>query len=282
MIQQNHIQLLHQHSLSGKGELPEQFQVRLCGIDIAGDDLLAIGDREIKRFKSDGTFVQRFPTRDAGWCITADADAMWVGMQGEIDRLDERGNIVETLGDPARLGRITSLASCDDLLFAADATNNTIHLFRKGIWQREVGRDANTRGFMIPNGVLDMAIDPGEKILFVAHSQKHRVERYDLDGKYIDSFGRFGVKDPAGFGGCCNPTNVAVVCDDVIATSVKAPAAIKLYTSSGEFLVQSVGEPFDMNTKNIDLVANGRGRLYATDPLRCVIEVFEVKNPSVE
>ena len=108
------------------------------------------------------------------------------------------------------------------------------------------------------------------------------MERYDLDGKYIDSFGRFGAEDPAGFGGCCNPTNVAVVGDDVIATSVKAPPAIKLYTSGGEFLLQSVGGPFDMNTKNIDLVANGRGRLYATDPLRCTIEVFEVRNPGFE
>ena len=52
----------------------------------------------------DGTLAQRIPTRDAGWCIAADADAMWVGMQGAIDRLDKQGKVVETLSDPARLG----------------------------------------------------------------------------------------------------------------------------------------------------------------------------------
>jgi hypothetical protein len=281
MIQETEIQLRHQKSLSGKGVRPEQFQVRLCGIDVSGDDLLAVGDREIKRFSAEGALVQRIPTRDADWCVAAAANGMWVGMQGALELLDEQGTVIETLSDSAKLGRITSLACYEDLIFAADATNSTIHLFRKGVWQREVGRDANTRGFMIPNGVLDLVIDPRREILLVAHSQKHRVERYDLDGKYIDSFGRFGSDDPAVFGGCCNPTNVTVIGDDIIAVSVKAPPGIKLYTSSGEFFVQTIGPPIDANTKNIDLVADGRGRLFATDPLRCAIEVFKVQSSGV-
>ena len=280
MIQQVATALRHVRSLSGKGGRPEQFQVRLCGIDVAEDGLLAIGDREVKRFNRDGTLEQRFPTRDAGWCAAAVGATMWVGMQGAIDCLDQQGKLLESLTDPARLGRITALAIEGDVIFAADATNNTIHLFRNGTWQREVGREANTRGFMIPNGVLDLAIDGQKKLLLVAHSQKHRVERYDLDGKYIDSFGRFGVEDPAGFGGCCNPTNVAVAGDDLIATSVKAPPGVKLYTAAGEFVTQTDSDLFDANTKNIDLVGDGQGRLYATDPVRCTIEVFDVGFPA--
>ena len=276
MIQQTAVELICRSTFCGKGDRPDQFQVRLCGIDVAGEDVLAIGDREIKRFGREGILLQRIATRDAGWSVAADASNLWVGMQGAIDRMDRQGQVIESLNDPTRLGRITSLASYEDLLFAADATNRTIHLYRKGVWQREVGQEANTRGFMIPNGVLDLAIDVRKQVLLVAHSQKHRVEQYDFDGKFIGSFGRFGVADPAGFGGCCNPTNVALVGDDVVATSVKAPPGIKLYTTAGGFLEQTSPDLFDANTKNIDLVADSFGHLYATDPMRCEIKVFDV------
>ena len=104
MIQQVATALRHVRSLSGKGDRPEQFQVRLCGIDVAEDGLLAIGDREVKRFNRDGTLEQRFPTRDAGWCVAAVGETIWVGMQGAIDRLDQQGKLVESIDRPGTLG----------------------------------------------------------------------------------------------------------------------------------------------------------------------------------
>ncbi len=129
---------------------------------------------------------------------------------------------------------------------------------------------------MLPNGVLDLAIAADQQAVLVAHPQKHRVERYSLEGELIDKFGHFGMEHPADFGGCCNPTNIAAMADGLIAVSEKAPPRVKVYTSDGEYVAQSAEGVFDANTKNIDLAADNRGRLYATEPRLCTIEVFEL------
>lgn len=269
--------LTHIHSLSGKGQKPDQFRTQLTGIAVdAANRLLAVGDREIKRFSADGKLAARFPTAGVGWSITVHGESIWVGRLGAIDQLDSRGKLQSRIEDKKRLGLISALASVGETLLAADATNRTIHLYEDGVWQREVGRDVNTRGFMLPNGVLDLALDATRKSFVVAHPQKHRVERYSLEGKLTFKFGAFGMGDPADFGGCCNPTNITTMVTGALVVSEKAPPCVKLYTSDGKYLGQSADGVFDENTKNIDLAADSHGRLYATDPKRCTIEVFEL------
>jgi hypothetical protein len=271
------MRLRHASTLSGKGEKPDQFCVRLAGIAVDAEDcLLAVGDREVKRFTPDGNVEIRFPTRDAGWSIAADSESIWVGMHGSVERYDLAGNPVGRIEDPGRLGRVTALAVHGQTLVGADATNRTIHIYKDGVWLREVGRETNTRGFMIPNGALDLALEPQRGSFVVAHPQKHRVERYGLDGELINLFGRYGMEDPADFNGCCNPTNITALQDGLIAVSEKAPPCLKVITTDGALVTQLEDAVFDANAKNIDLAADGRGRLYATDPLRCTVEVFEL------
>lgn len=269
------MRLLHTKTLSVKDERSEKPRPRLTGIAVDTQDrLLAVIGQEVKRFSPVGEMETRFPTPGAGWSIAVDDEFIWIGMRGAIGRFDTGGILLDKIENKDRLGRITGLAVQGDTLLAADATNHTIHLYQHGKWQREVGRDVNTRGFMIPNGVLDLALDAQRKTVLVAHPQKHRVERYRLDGELTDKFGRFGMQEPADFGGCCNPTNITVTVDGLIVVSEKAPPRVKIFTHEGKYLTQSTEGIFDSNTKNIDLAADTRGRLYATDPLRCTIEVF--------
>jgi sugar lactone lactonase YvrE len=272
------INLRHTHTLSGKGERPNQFLVRLAGTAVDSQGcVLAVGDREVKRFWPDGRLDVRFSTRDAGWSVAADEGSIWVGMQGAIERFDESGNFQDKVEDTGRLGLVTGLAVLGGTLIAADATNRTIRVYRDGIWQCDADPEVNTRGFMIPNGVLDVAAESERNSFLVAHPQKHRVERYSADGALVNTFGRFGMDHPADFGGCCNPTNVTANPEGLIVVSEKAPPRLKVYTSDGDYLTQSPAGIFDPNTKNIDLAAGPRGRLYATDPLRCTIAVFELE-----
>lgn len=272
--------LIHTQTLSGKVQQPAESPSRLTGIAVdAQNRLFAITSQEVKRFSPEGELEARFPTSAAGWSIAVDGQSIWVGTRGVIDRFDPKGNLLEEIEDPKRLGRITSLVVQGSTLLAADASNHTIHLYQDSRWLREVGRDVNTRGFMIPNGVLDLALDTQNQSVLVAHPQKHRVERYTFEGKIVDKFGRFGMHDPGDFGGCCNPTNITATADGLIIVSEKAPPRVKVLTSEGEFLAQSADGVFDPNTKNIDLAADNRGRLYATDPLRYTIEVFRLEAP---
>lgn len=140
----------------------------------------------------------------------------------------------------------------------------------------------NTRGFMLPNGVLDLAWVDKQTSFVVAHPQKHRVERYSLAGELTDTFGRFGMDNPADFGGCCNPTNITASSEGFIVVSEKAPPRVKVYTVDGQFVAQSSDSVFDANSKNIDLAVDQRGQLYATDPACCTIEVFDISGLELE
>jgi len=269
------MRLQHTRTLAGKGERTDQFRVRLTGIAVDADNnLLAVGDREVKRFTPEGSLDLSFSTRDAGWSVAVGSQSILVGMQGSIDRFDRSGKFIDALEEPNRLGIITAIVVKGEALVVADATHRTIHLYVGGIWRTEIGSEVNTRGFMIPNGALDLAAEIDGESFLVAHPQKHRVERYGMSGELIEKFGRFGAENPADFGGCCNPTNVAALDQDRVVVSEKAPPKLKVFKADGRFIAQAVGM-FDPNTKNIDLAVDSNGRIYATDPARCTIEVFE-------
>jgi len=127
-------------------------------------------------------------------------------------------------------------------------------------------------GLLIPNGAVSFAVD-GEGVLHVANPGKHRVERYSGDGKLLGHFGKFGAQDPAGFTGCCNPTNVAVA--DRVYVTEKGGPRLKAYGRDGQFLGVIAADCFDPNCKNIAVLATPRGRVYAVDTVKLQILVFE-------
>ncbi len=254
------------------------FKIRLAGIAVDPDDrLYALGDDRVRRYSPGLALEHEFPLDALGWSMMAEEDAVWVGLDGGVKRYAPEGEPLSSISDAGRLGRVTAIAAADDCLVLADATNRAVYRYsRAGEYLDNIGAEANTRGFMIPNGVLDLVADPTTQTVLVAHPQKHRVERYQAEGPLVVTWGRFGMQSPADFGGCCNPTNIAVAGDGTIAVSEKAPPRIKLYTAAGAFELLVEQDVFDPNTKNIDLAFDSRNRLYATDPARRVVEVFQV------
>lgn len=271
------MQLVHTRTLGGKGTGPAAIQLRLMGVAVHRRDgrLFVLADREVKRFSAAGDFELRFPVTESARAITVTQDSIWIGAFGGVVRYDLDGLPQERIDDGARLGRVTGLAAAGDHLFVADATHRAIYLYRQGTWLQEVGSDVNTRGFMLPNGVLDIAVDEGSQTLWVAHPQKHRVEQYDRTGKHLKSFGRFGMEHPGDFGGCCNPTNICAEEELVIVTE-KAPPSIKVYSKDGEYLCQSAADVFDESAKNIYVTMDQEEKVYATDRIKLTVEVFQL------
>ncbi|TWT76163.1 hypothetical protein Pla123a_29520 [Posidoniimonas polymericola] len=271
------MQLVHASTLAGPrgGAL---FDMRLAGVAVdAGDRCYTLGDNLVRRYSADQQFEHEFQLPALGWSVCAEGDSVWVGFDGQLRAFSANGEELARIDDHERLGRVTAIAVVDGLLAAADATHKEVHLYSTtGEHVGEMGASANTRGFMIPNGVLDLVADPRTDTVLLAHPQKHRVERYGADGRLVNKWGRFGMHSAADFGGCCNPTNIAAAADGTVAVSEKAPPRIKLYDEAGHFLLSAGEECFDANSKNIDLAFDSRGRLYATDPLRREVHVFQL------
>ena len=105
---------------------------------------------------------------------------------------------------------MTAIGFVEDSVLAGDAADRAIRRFdRHGKFLNNIGKDNPVNGLLIPNGVVDFG-GGRAGIIHAANPGKHRVERYTPAGELLGHIGRFDGADPAGFAGCCNPTNVAV------------------------------------------------------------------------
>lgn len=270
------MKFISSHRFGGHGSATDQFPGAISGLAAAKGVLFAAGGRQVKSFSPAGELIDRFEVSGAVWSIAATDDSLWVGMRGRVEQLDLAGKRRAVIDGPDRLGVITGVAVGQDRLLVADAQRRELLLYKDERFERRVGGEQNTRGFMIPNGVLSVAYDAVRPSFVVAHPQKHRVERYALDGAPLGKFGRFGHDDPAAFGGCCNPTTCAVTPDGVVLASEKAPPWVKAFTADGQFLAATPSDAFDPGAKNQCLAADVSGCVYATDSVRGGIVVLQL------
>ena len=221
-----------------------------------------------------GRFKLRWPTTSPAHAVAVAGDgAVFAGELGQIEIFDGAGKLFHTWRDEKLLGRVTAIGFTQDSVLAGDAADRAIRRFdRRGKFLNNIGKDNPVNGLLIPNGVVDFAVD-ARGVIFAANPGKHRVERYMPTGQLLGHIGRFDGIDPAGFTGCCNPTNVAL--RDRIYTTEKAGPRVKAYDFSGKLLAVIATEPFNPNCKNMSIAVDARNRVYVVDTERLAILVFE-------
>jgi len=266
-------------TISSRGSAAHQFVEALRGLAIDGNDhIYAVGDSAVKVFDAEGELVRSWETGQPGFSIAVGADGrVWVGQWQQVEIFDPQGRLVDTWQDLERLGLVTSIGFGGGDVFLADASARCIRRYDKeGGFLNNIGDQHRKGGFHIPNGVVDFSIDD-DGIIHVANPGMHRVERYTADGELLGRFGRFDGVDPAGFGGCCNPTNLVLGKGGRVIVSEKAAPRVKIYDAEGELLTVVADEGFDPGAKNMDLAVDSRGRIYAADTAALEIRVFAAR-----
>jgi len=251
------------------------WKAALCGLAVdRHGHFYAAGDSHICMFDAAGRLVRRWASARPALAVGVAVDgAVYVGEAGQIEIFDAGGKLIDTWRDQARLGRVTAIGFIGDSVLAGDAADRAIRRFeRHGAFLNNIGKNNPVNGFLIPNGVLAFAVD-AQGIIHAANPGKHRVERYTADGELRGHIGRFHGTDPAGFGGCCNPTNVAVA--DRIYVTEKAGPRAKVYDFSGQLEAVIAADVFDPNCKNMSVAVDGRGRVYVADTVKLAVHVFE-------
>jgi hypothetical protein len=260
--------------IGGKGAGPGQFAASLRGIalDPAGS-IYAANDSQITVFDSTGRVRRRWSTSQPVHSVAVAGDgAIYAGQIRQIEIFDAAGRLLRTWRDEALLFRVTAIGFTGGDVLAGDAAGRAIRRFDSGgKFRNNIGTDRPLNGFLIPNGVVDFGVD-ANGIIHAANPGKHRVERYTPAGELLGHIGRFHGTDPAGFGGCCNPTNVAV--RDRIYVTEKAGPRAKVYNFNGE-LEAVIAGVFDENCKNMSVAVDRRGRVYVADTVKLEILVFE-------
>jgi sugar lactone lactonase YvrE len=261
--------------IGGKGSAPGQFSTSLRGLAVdAHGQLYAAGDSGITVFDAAGRLKRRWSTMRPVLSVAVAGDGtVYAGQTGQIEIFDPAGKLVNAWRDEALLGRVTALGFVPDGVLAGDAADRAIrHFDRHGKFLNNIGKDNPVHGLLIPNGVVDFAVD-AHGVIHAANPGKHRVERYLPSGELLGHIGRFHGTDPAGFGGCCNPTNVAV--RDRIYVTEKAGPRAKVYDFSGNLQGVIASAAFDPNCKNMSVAVDGRGLVYVADTVKLAIFVFE-------
>jgi hypothetical protein len=255
----------------------------VCVACSAADGVWVLGDATIKRFDAAGAIVSRIELDRLASSIGVDGDTVWTGFDGEIACYSPSGERVGGFRDAPRLGRVTAVKCVDEFVLAGDATARCVRAYtRRGRWMRNLGVNNNTRGLLIPNGVVDFDVDRRTNTVVVANPGKHRVERYALNGELLGFWGRFGMHSTADFPGCCNPTNVAVACDGRVVVTEKAPPRLKVFSDAGQLLAVRNRDVFDPRAKNMSVAVSDSGQVYVADSAQLIVHVFESMPETVD
>jgi hypothetical protein len=263
--------------ISGKGTGPAEFHRALAGIALDKQGCLyAAGDSEVKVFDSAGVLLRRWPTALPPYSVAAASDgSVWVGHEGQVEIFDGTGSLLRTWKDRSHFGRVTSIGFFKESVLIGDVSMRCIHRFdSEGKFLNHIANDNPLGGLRIPNGVVDFGIDP-QGVVHVANPGKHRVERYSLEGRLLGHMGKFTGPDPAGFSGCCNPTNVAIAGPDLLCVTEKAGPRAKIYDYAGKLIAMIENAGFDPKTKNMDVAVDAHGHVFVSDPAKLAVFEFE-------
>jgi len=264
-------------TLAGKGTGPDRFERALRAVAVdARMGVIAVGDAAVKVFDPAGALRASWSTEQDAHSVAVDAEGrVLVGELDQVEVFDGTGSRESVLRDPPRLGRVTALAPFEGGILLADASARCLRRYTgDGKHLADIGHDNRMKGFLIPNGVLDFAVDD-QGVIHASNPGKHRVERYSAAGELLGHFGRFDGRDPAGFAGCCNPTNLTVAAGGRVFVTEKAGPRAKVYDAQGRLLAVIASEVFDPGCKNMDLAVDTDGRVYVADTARLAIRVFE-------
>jgi sugar lactone lactonase YvrE len=263
--------------VAGQGHQPDRFVQAIRGITVDREGgLFTAGDSEVKVFDTEQRLRRRWPTSKPALTIAVTGDGrVFVGEPGQVEIFSSQGRLIRTWVDSERMARVTSIGFAGDSVLMGDARGRCIRRYdENGTFLHDIGKENRMQGFLIPNGIVHFDVDAAG-VIHVTNPGKHRVERYTIEDKLLGHIGRFDGIDPAGFSGCCNPTNVSVAGRDRIYCTEKAEPRAKVYDFAGNLLAVIAAEVFDPNCKNMDIAVDGRGRVYVADTVRLEILVFE-------
>ena len=215
----------------------------------------------------------KMPFKPMAICTRKDGTTIVAGA-GKVAVVAKDGKITKTADIPAasKSSSASGVAAMGNDVFVCaygGRTGFTVYRFNSKLGDcKEI-----VKGLRGCCGQQDITSDG--KSLYVAECARHRVVKYDRDGKMIGSFGNRDRTGMEGFGGCCEPKNLCFGPDGDLYTGSSANARIKRYTPDGKF-VGVVGSPKSTRgCLRVTLAINKDGsRIYFLDSGKNVIRVM--------
>lgn len=266
------------------GRFPTGFTTARGVACLADGRLLVAGDRAVRSFFPDGAVEAELPVDGKAGPVAVGADgSIIVGLVDHVVAITTEARVTQTWEPYGDRTLVTSLAPSATELYIADAGNRTVWRYGlDGTFLSEIARGDPTRNLptlIVPSPHLDIALRPDDTLL-VVNPGRRSIQTHSLpDGALLGAWGR-SSNALEGFGGCCNPTDIALLPDGRIVTAEKGIPRVKVYTAEG--VLQSVVAPPDSfrgAPEGIDLAVNASGQVVLLDPITGEIRFYQEMAP---
>ncbi len=202
--------------------------------------------------------------------LTMSGDTLFAASEELIYLISPDGKIISEWGPYEAKCLITSLSANKDYLAVADAGNKIVFVISKeGEVRSMIGHSEEK--LLIPSPYFDVCLTD-ENFLYLAHTGKHRIEKWAIDGKFISSFGEPG-SDPGSFCGCCNPAHFTKIPGGFI-TAEKGINRIKISETTGEFIEYVSSENDFVASVPLDIASDGGEKIYGANPSDSKLYLF--------
>ena len=244
------------------------------------DALYVAGDEAVRKMTGDGQVEWELPVSGEPACLTFDPDgALLVGLRKSVEVYDQGGQLLQTLAIDERRTWVTSIAAWSDDRFVADAGNRRVLRYdASGERVGEIIGEDQQPGIpklSVPSPHLDLVAGADGNLWMTNPGRRSIQVLSRSDGSMVASWDRRG-NDVAGFLGCCNPTDIALLPDDRVVTAEKGLPRVKVYSGDGELLSVVAGpDTFRSGTAGIDVATDSSGRVAVLDPKRRVVRLYE-------
>lgn len=280
------------HMYRAKSEFKVDFERVKSVLLTENGSLLVAGDRSIKGVNQEGETQFELQLSRPPHCMTVSEDGLlWVGLGKFCEAYDlntlEKKFKTEHFGEKSY---ITSMQAYEERVYVADAGQREMLVMNAQTGEElfRFGKKTDTNpGFNVPSPYFDFVIGRDLK-LHVSNPGLLRVETYTMDGTFESSWGEPGMKAGT-FCGCCNPVYLTQLPNGDFVTSEKGLARLHVFSEQGEFK-GVVADPNHMiqdealakkacgdctKGNGFDLAADRSGNVYALDPIKRSIRVFE-------
>lgn len=248
-----------------------------CGAD---GRIYVAGDQAVRCLDTTGAVQWELPVHaQAGPVAVTENGVIFVGLHNRVAAFGPDGSAQGTWTPYGDHTWITDIVPTPTEVYIADAGNRRVWRFdRQGTYLGEIGRKDPNRGIpalAVPSPHLDIELAP-DGTLIVVNPGRRTIQYHSLpDGALVRSWGK-SSNSIEGFGGCCNPTDIAVLPDGRVVTAEKGIPRVKVYSAEGTLLsVVAPPASFDRATEGIDLAVDPQGRVVVLDPVEGMVRIYE-------
>jgi sugar lactone lactonase YvrE len=128
-----------------------------------------------------------------------------------------------------------------------------------------------------------MDVQANENGVYVAENARHRVCLYDREGEMLREWGSRARTGIEGFGGCCNPMNVAFGANNDVYTAESTTGRVKRHSPAGELLGLVGSVEIVPGCKKVSIAVSPDGsRVYMLDITRTHIVMMKTTAEGVQ